>query len=83
MKVLYFGRVRDEIGTAQEDLPLPEEVETAGALRDWLRGQSEAHELALGAGSLIKIAINQTYADTDTPVKEGDEVAVFPPVTGG
>ncbi len=83
MKILYFGRVRDEIGVSEEELDLPPEIATAGALRDWLRGQSEAHELALGPGSLIKIAVNQTYADTETPVAEGDEVAVFPPVTGG
>ena len=83
MKILYFGRARDEIGTAEENVPLPEGVTTAGALRDWLIGQSEGHKLALGPGSLIKIAVNQTYADTDTPVKEGDEIAVFPPVTGG
>ena len=83
MTVLYFARLRDEIGTAEERVTPPSEVKTVGALVAWLREQSEGHALALGPGAMLKVAVNQTYADPETPVAADDEVAIFPPVTGG
>jgi molybdopterin synthase sulfur carrier subunit len=83
MTILYFARLRDEIGTAEEKLDPPESVQTVSELMAWLRERSEAHAQALGPGAMLKVAVNQTYADADAPVQAGDEVAIFPPVTGG
>jgi len=83
MTILYFARLRDEIGASAETLEPPADVNTVGELLTWLRGQSKAHAHALGPGSMLKIAVNQTYAGFETPVGAGDEVAIFPPVTGG
>lgn len=83
MTLLYFARLRDEIGTAEEKLNPPAEVETVGDLLVWLRGQSGAHARALGPGAMLKVAVNQTYADSDVRIAPDDEVAIFPPVTGG
>jgi molybdopterin synthase sulfur carrier subunit len=81
--ILYFARLKEALGTASEELPLPGGVGDLGALRSTLiaRGGAWAHELA-GERS-IRAAVNQEMAAPDTPVKDGDEVAFFPPVTGG
>jgi molybdopterin synthase sulfur carrier subunit len=81
--ILYFARLRDEIGHAEEKIELPGEVTTVRELMGWLRGRSEGHALALGPGAMLKVAVNQTYAEFETTVANGDEVAFFPPVTGG
>jgi molybdopterin converting factor subunit 1 len=83
LTVLYFARLRDEIGASEETLSPPAEVRTVGDLMVWLRGRSDAHAHALGPGAMLKVAVNQSYAGPETPVAANDEVAIFPPVTGG
>ncbi|MFM2129112.1 MAG: Molybdopterin-converting factor subunit 1 [Pseudomonadota bacterium] len=83
MKVLYFAWLRTRIGTGEETVAPPASVVTAGQLLDWLAGRSEKHAEALKNRSLVRIAINQEFAGPEAPVKAGDEVALFPPVTGG
>ena len=83
MTVLYFARLRDEIGTSEETLEPPEHVHTVAELIVWLRDQSEGHAHALGPGTVLKVAVNQEYAGPDAPIGANDEVALFPPVTGG
>jgi molybdopterin synthase sulfur carrier subunit len=56
---------------------------TAGALRAWLRAQSDAHAQALAPGRAVRVAVDQVLADEATPLHDGAEVAFFPPVTGG
>lgn len=81
--VLYFARLRETFGMASEQLALPAGVATVEGVRATLaaRGGAWAHELA--AGRAFRTAVNQAIAGADTPVKDGDEVAIFPPVTGG
>jgi molybdopterin synthase sulfur carrier subunit len=83
IQVLYFARLREAFGRDCEQLALPETVASVAALTAWLRERGDvwAHELA--PGRPVRIAVNQDMADADTPVKTGDEVAFFPPVTGG
>lgn len=83
IKVLYFARLREVFGVEAEELELPGERACAAAIVDALRKRGEpwSQELALDAG--YRMAVNQTLAGLVTPVKEGDEVAIFPPVTGG
>ena len=83
MKVLYFAWLRQRIGTGEEDLSPPETVTTAGELMDWLSAKGEGYAAAFKDASAVKIAVNQTFGSRDTPVAATDEVAFFPPVTGG
>ena len=80
--VLYFARLREAVGTPEESIALPGGVTTAGGLVDYLLSSDE-HRQAAFAGLEIRIAVNQEQADGHTPIKAGDEVALFPPVTGG
>ena len=81
--LLYFARLREALGTPSEELQLPGEVRDLASLRQVLtnRGGAWAHEL--DPARPIRAAVNQEMAGPDTPVREGDEVAFFPPVTGG
>lgn len=83
MKVLYFAWLRTRIGTDAEDVSPPPEVRSVGDLISWLAQQSPAHAEALGRPELIRAAINQEFAGTDSLIAATDEIALFPPVTGG
>ena len=81
--LLYFAWVRETIGVDGEVLPLPPEAATVAALLDWLAGRSDRHAAALADRAAVRVAIDQVLAGPDTPVADGAEVAIFPPVTGG
>jgi len=83
MRLLYFAWVRAKIGTGQEDLTLPEDVTTVGALLDWLKTRGPGYQEALAHPTVIRVAVNQEYADADQTIRDSDEIAIFPPVTGG
>ena len=83
MKLLYFAWLRARIGRAEEDLPLPAGVRDVAGLLDWLRGRGGAYAEALRDLSVVRVAVNQDYVGRDHPIRDGDEVAIFPPVTGG
>jgi len=80
VRVLYFASLREAFGTAHETVDLPASVETVGQLRDWLVGQGRAE---LATAKNLRCAVNQDMARLTTPIHSGDEVAFFPPVTGG
>jgi molybdopterin synthase sulfur carrier subunit len=83
MKVLYFAWMRERVGTGEEDVTPPPGVNTVAALVDWLAGLSPGHARAFENRSVIRCAVNHDFADPGDPVGSGDEVAFFPPVTGG
>ena len=83
LKLLYFSWLRSRRGVSEEELTPPPEVTTVAALLDWLRALSPAHAAALADLSVVRVAVNQDYARPGDPVRPGDEVALFPPVTGG
>ncbi|HEX4261697.1 MAG TPA: molybdopterin converting factor subunit 1 [Acetobacteraceae bacterium] len=83
VRVLYFAWLRERIGAAEESLDPPAEVATLGGLIEWLSARDERHAQALADRRLVRAAVNQDFADPDTPIRPGDEVAFFPPVTGG
>lgn len=80
IRILYFASLKEALGKAGEQLDLPAEVASVGALRDWLvvGGRS-----ALATTKNLRVAINQEMAKLDAPIRDGDEIAFFPPVTGG
>jgi len=83
VKLLYFAWLRTRIGCAEEEVELPPEVQDVAALLDWLRSRGARYSEALRDLSVIRVAVNQDYVRPEHPVREGDEVAIFPPVTGG
>jgi molybdopterin synthase sulfur carrier subunit len=82
-KVLYFAKLREDLGCESESVTLPEGVATVAALRAHLVARGGVWADALAAGRAVRVAVNQQIAKSDTPVGAGDEVAFFPPVTGG
>ena len=83
MKLLYFAWLRTRVGCAEEDVALPPQVHDVAGLLDWLRRRSDQHAEALRNLKLVRVAVNQQYVGFAHPVREGDEIALFPPVTGG
>jgi len=83
MKLLYFAWVRARIGTGSEELSPPTSVADVAGLIAWLKGRSAGHAAALADPARLRVAVNQDYVGFDHPVRPGDEVAIFPPVTGG
>lgn len=81
--ILYFAWLRERVGVGEERLSLPEGIDTVGALLEHLRGRDAAHAGAFESRRMVRCAVNQDFADLDAPVRPGDEVAFFPPVTGG
>lgn len=83
IEVRYFARLREVFGREREEVELPGTVQDVAGLTAWLRSRGEAWERELAPGKPVRIAVNQDMAAVDTPVVNGDEVAFFPPVTGG
>ncbi len=83
MKLLYFAWLRARIGIAEEEVALPPEVRDVAGLLDWLRGRGGGHAAALQNTAIVRVAVNQDYVGLDHPVRDRDEIAIFPPVTGG
>ncbi|HKM65083.1 MAG TPA: molybdopterin converting factor subunit 1 [Acidisphaera sp.] len=81
--VLYFAWLKERVGVGEELVELPAGIGTVGVLADWLAARSPRHAEAFAARATIRAAVNQDFATPDTPVSPGDEVAFFPPVTGG
>lgn len=82
IRVLYFASLRERVGSGGEELPL-QDSQTIGDLLDRLRARGGAWAEALGPARPVLAAVNQEMAQPDSPVRDGDEVAFFPPVTGG
>ncbi len=83
MNLLYFAWVRQKVGVAEEQVSPPESVRDVAGLVAWLAARSPGHAAAFADPKLIRAAVNQDFATPDAPVRPGDEVAFFPPVTGG
>jgi molybdopterin synthase sulfur carrier subunit len=83
VKVLYFAGIREKLGKDAEEIELPSGVSTVAGLRSHLRLRGGAWADALAEGRLLRSAVNQDMAQPAAAIKAGDEVAFFPPVTGG
>lgn len=80
--ILYFASLREALGSSGEELVLPGDVATAGALRDHIAARGEPW-MQLARAKNLRCAVNQVMVGFDAAVKAGDEIAFFPPVTGG
>ncbi len=83
MQVLYFAWVRQKVGVPAEEVSPPPEVADVAGLMRWLSGRSPGHAAAFENALAIRAAVNQEFAAPDHRLSPGDEVAFFPPVTGG
>ena len=83
LKILFFAGLREQLGTSSEEIELPADVSTVAALRSHLRSRGGAYEKAFADKALVRIAVNQDMVPPSARIKPGDEVAFFPPVTGG
>jgi len=83
MKLLYFARLRELVGLAEEEVTPPAHVRDVAALLAWLKSRGPNYECALARPSFVRVAVNARHAALSDAVSAGDEVALFPPVTGG
>ena len=83
VKVLFFASLREQLGTSSEEIELPKGVTTVGGLRAHLKTRGGTYEKILSEKNLVRAAVNQDMVQLTAPIKPGDEVAFFPPVTGG
>jgi sulfur-carrier protein len=83
VRVLYFAWLREHTGRALEDFVLTTSINTAGDIVAALRARGPGYAAAFANPRLVRVAVNQAFAGLETPVAPGDEVAFFPPVTGG
>ena len=81
--ILYFAGLRERVDCAREQLALPGGASTVESVVEVLRTRGERWREAFAPGSAWRVAVNQRMADLSSPLSAGDEVAFFPPVTGG
>lgn len=83
IKLRFFASVREKLALSEEQVTVPDHILTVANLREWLILRGENWPEALAEERALRIAINQEVASIDTLLRDGDEVAFFPPVTGG
>ncbi|MEE8394211.1 MAG: molybdopterin converting factor subunit 1 [Rhodospirillales bacterium] len=83
MKLVFFAWLREKAGTAEVEVSPPDTVSDVGSLIEWLKEQGGGYGEAFADLSVVRVAVNQEHVKLDHPVKAGDEVAFFPPITGG
>ena len=83
MKILYFAWLRTRTGVGEEIVDPPASVATVQDLIEWLKTRGDGYAEALADPSVVRVAVNQEYAKWDAAVRSDDEIALFPPVTGG
>jgi molybdopterin synthase sulfur carrier subunit len=83
VKVLYFAWVKEKVGVNEETLRLPEGVRDVAGLVAVLKGRGQGFAEAFSDEAIVRVAVNQEHVGFDHALADGDEVAFFPPVTGG
>lgn len=83
MQLLYFGWVRAKTGTSKEDIEVPPDITDVAGLITHLKSRGGGYQQAFADISAIRVAVDQEMAELDTPIAGANEVALFPPMTGG
>ncbi len=83
IRVLFFASLRERLGTNAEEVEIPDSASTVAGLRMHLMKRGGAWHEVLADMKVVRVAVNQDMAAANAPLNPGDEVAFFPPVTGG
>jgi molybdopterin synthase sulfur carrier subunit len=83
LKLRYFAWVRERIGKPEETIEVPPDIATVGELMTWLASRGEEYAYAFKNAKVIRAAIDQRHVRADATIKGADEIAFFPPMTGG
>ena len=83
LRIQYFASIRETLGRSEEELELPAQVGSVQNLIDHLLSINPSFQRVFSAQNKVLVAVNQTVFDLDHPLSENDEVAFFPPMTGG
>ena len=83
MIIKYFSWIKEHVGKSEEQIELPDHINNVNELIKYLNEIDEKYNLIFEKKEIIKIAVNKTYSSFDTNVSNSDEIAFFPPVTGG
>ncbi len=83
MKAVYFASVREKVGLTEEEISPPANVATVSQLIDWLATRGEGYALAFANAATIRAAIDKSHARPESIIGSAQEIAFFPPMTGG
>ena len=83
MIIKYFSWIKEHTGKSEELIELPNDVTTVRELINYLNNLNDDYKKVFMKKNLIKIAVNKTYCSVETKIDNNDEIAFFPPVTGG
>ena len=83
MVIKYFSWIKEHIGKSEEQITIPSDIINVDQLINYLNEKDTKYNLLFEKKELIKIAVNKTYSSFDTKICNSDEIAFFPPVTGG
>ena len=83
LNLVYFAGLRESLGLDSEQVVLPQGVLDVESLTQWLRKRGKVWDSEFAPGKRVRVAVNLEIAEEATRVADGDEVAFFPPVTGG
>ena len=83
MVIKYFSWIKEHIGKSEEQITIPSYITNVDQLINYLNEKETKYNLLFEKKELIKIAVNKTYSSFDTKISDNDEIAFFPPVTGG
>ncbi len=83
IRIKYFARLSDSLGLKSEDLEYSAQISTAEDVINQLIERGESWSVEFSGDNKILLAVNQEMRERDAVIKDGDEVAFFPPVTGG
>ncbi len=83
MKILYFSWIKDKVGKSEEYIDLDTEINNVNRLITFLKQRNSIYDEVFKDTSSIRVSINMETAKLDDKIKQGDEIAFFPPMTGG
>ena len=83
MIIKYFSWIKEHVGKSEEQIELPSHINNVNELINYLNEIDKKYSLIFEKKELIKIAVNKSYSSFDTDISNNDEIAFFPPVTGG
>lgn len=83
LTIHYYASLREKLQLKTESVDCPDSLNTLADLHQWMSSRPSPFAEAFAQGQMIRYALNQKVVNADQSIGHGDEVAFFPPVTGG